>query len=115
MNYCNFEIIDGIRKCTHCGYITKIMSGRVFRECKSTTAVSNPPTLVERLQNLNKTGEEWVAKGNPVPNEEEVQRRLTICKACPLFSNGTCTLCTCNMNYKARLATAHCPDNPSKW
>jgi hypothetical protein len=115
MNYCNFEIIDGIRKCIHCGHITKIMNGRVFRECKGITAVSNPPTLVERLQHLNKTGEDWVAKGNPVPNEDEVQRRLTICKACPLFNNGTCTLCTCNMNYKARLATAHCPDNPPRW
>jgi len=113
---CNFQIIDGIRKCTECGYVTKVMEGRVFRECKTpTVSESKPPTFIQRLQNLNRTGEEWAAQGNPVPNEAEVQRRLDICKSCPLFSNGTCTLCTCNMNYKARLASAHCPDNPPKW
>lgn len=108
MNKCKFILEDGKCVCSQCGIKIPNNNCNIIRICK-------PVTLVEKLQNLNKTGEEWAAKGNPVPNEEEVQRRLTICKACPLFSNGTCTLCTCNMNYKARLATAHCPDNPPKW
>lgn len=106
--FCQIQNIDGVCKCEECGFTVSIKGCKITRICK-------PPTFIQKLQNLNKAGENWVAQGNPVPNEEEVQRRLNICKSCPLFRNGTCTLCGCNMVYKTKLATEHCPDNPPKW
>jgi len=45
-------------------------------------------------------------------DEEEKNRRLSICETCPHFrkKSRTCQRCGCLMNLKTLLAEAHCPD-----
>jgi hypothetical protein len=51
----------------------------------------------------------------PRSQEEEVARRMDICKACPFFVVRTqqCRKCKCFMKLKTKLERAHCPIN--KW
>ena len=46
-------------------------------------------------------------------SDEAVQARLAICHDCPLFNGVLCTVCSCVMEAKARLAPATCP--VEKW
>ncbi len=50
-------------------------------------------------------------------NDEEYERRLSVCKACEKFEYGsTCTLCGCVMQVRALLADGKCPyPKNSKW
>lgn len=43
--------------------------------------------------------------------EEEVERRLNICRECPFFKPRTeqCSKCGCFMKLKTKLDRAHCP------
>ena len=109
MTKCEFIYSDWICICNKCGFKAKLNEKcNIVRECKTTT-------FIEKLQNLNKTGEEWVAQGNPIASPVSVESRLEICKTCENFdANSTsCKLCGCNMNLKTRLQSAHCPIN--KW
>jgi hypothetical protein len=49
--------------------------------------------------------------------DEERDRRLDICRACPEYdaANDRCRKCGCVGKWKAKLATEHCPLDPPKW
>jgi hypothetical protein len=66
----------------------------------------------------------WIAAGFPVCTQEEVERRVSICRSneCGKYVDCHCALCGCNVNTsriavlnKAKLATEDCPDTPSRW
>ncbi len=56
----------------------------------------------------------WIMAGRPVRSDEDVDRILTICKACDRFENGSCNECGCHVSEgpavfnKARMATEFC-------
>lgn len=56
-----------------------------------------------------------VAKGLPEVPEEEVARRLELCRRCELFihQQKRCSQCGCYMKFKSRLRSQHCP--VGKW
>ena len=65
---------------------------------------------------------EWLKLGKAaatgqkvVASKEEIERRLSICKACEFFeaSPMKCRKCGCFLNLKTRLETEHCPI--AKW
>ena len=55
---------------------------------------------------------EEMAAAEPVADfcgDEELQRRLGICGACPrLLNKMTCAECGCFVQFRARHSTAHC-------
>ncbi len=70
------------------------------------------PSLMKQGMNFLKAGVKHVAGGMKKASQEEIDRRLGICKGCPFFVDGDaprCTKCGCHMNLKARWETAHCP------
>jgi hypothetical protein len=50
-------------------------------------------------------------------SKEVSDYRYKICTSCPYFNKkfGTCYLCGCFMIAKTKVATASCPDTPSRW
>jgi hypothetical protein len=48
-------------------------------------------------------------------SEEERVRRLEICKSCPLYTEGVCALCGCEVNEITSWESEDCPDDPSRW
>lgn len=84
------------------------------------------PSLIAQAKNLLSTvlGVIWHSvkpdKGAPrvLADKQEVERRLSICQACPRFdsSRKKCTLCGCKMPYKVELQAAKCPHpDGDKW
>jgi len=51
----------------------------------------------------------------PRSQEEEMERRLSICRSCEFFKPRTeqCAKCGCFMKLKTKLEKAHCPID--KW
>ena len=115
---CKFILVsECLIRCTECNRELKYCGDFSTLIAKCPKAPAPTLTLVEKLQNLNKTGETWVAQGHPVTNHDEVNRRLEICKTCDKYDKASesCRLCGCNLNLKTRLESAHCPDTPPKW
>ena len=68
---------------------------------KELASMQMTPELVEEM-----------AEAEPIADfcgDEELQRRLDICGACPrLQDKMTCAECGCFVQFRARHATAHC-------
>jgi hypothetical protein len=43
------------------------------------------------------------------PDQEEVDRRSSICNGCEEFTGTTCKKCGCYMKFKTQLKAAKCP------
>lgn len=77
-----------------------------------------PPPLWVRGINLATALFRWTAAGFPTRSADEIEERLAICQACPLFRDGVCThqLCGCNVGdpeqllNKLSLRTEKCPE-----
>ena len=73
------------------------------------------PPITEMAKNVVQSGiratKHYIKTGSIKVSDAEIQRRLTICKSCPhyLKTKGRCALCGCFMNFKAKLASEHCP------
>lgn len=55
------------------------------------------------------TAADVVKSGFARSGEEELDRRMAICRGCEEFTGMRCRLCGCFMRFKARLLAAHCP------
>lgn len=56
-------------------------------------------------------GKAWRNGNSGYATEEEITMRLETCKTCEHFrpSDHRCALCTCHLNFKAKLASQSCP------
>ena len=52
---------------------------------------------------------QFVGDGLKTASQEERQRRLDICAACPMEIENRCNLCTCNLPAKAAMRLSYCP------
>lgn len=85
------------------------------------------PTLIRRIFNFGMAGARLIAaklRGDHLwRTQEEIDARLKICAACPLFDGRICThkRCGCNVSReetffnKLAWTTESCPDNPPRW
>lgn len=49
-------------------------------------------------------------------NEKLSKQRMKVCRNCPKFnSDGSCSICGCDMAAKTRLPQEQCPDKKPKW
>ncbi len=48
-------------------------------------------------------------------NNEEYERRLSICKDCEKLLNGMCTICGCYVELRALMKKNSCPNVEKKW
>ena len=73
------------------------------------------PSFWNTVSNFSRAMYDWSKKGFEVSSKEESERRLNICKSCPLYENLRCKHadCGCFVNAKARVATESCP--VGKW
>jgi len=110
--YCDFVLTNSVLKCSKCGFVHPKTQGKIYRICGEHR---QQPTLIEKLKNLNKSGEDWVDSGNEISTDAESQARLQICQTCPNFKNNHCKLCGCFLTLKTILKTSKCPDNPPRW
>ena len=75
------------------------------------------PGLLEKAVNFTDAISNHILDGLSDVTEEEFDRRISICKSCPLFNPNaeSCIICGCSMTLKARWRTGNCPDNPPRW
>lgn len=75
------------------------------------------PSLIQQAQNLGEATLEHVADGLVNVDDDEYDRRMSICHSCPLFiaSAKRCMLCGCYLETKGKWRSGHCPDNPPRW
>lgn len=52
----------------------------------------------KRIWRFSKAAISHVCKGMPTCNQEQINERLSICKGCKHFNNGSCRKCGCNCN-----------------
>lgn len=70
-------------------------------------------TLGQKAANLTGAGlrmaQAFVRSDRVFNTQEEVNRRIEICRTCEFYTGVTCKKCGCVVNFKAALATEHCP------
>lgn len=77
------------------------------------------PSLFQMAKNVTKSAANFVKGGMKLVSEEQLQKRLEICRSCEKFDatalNGTgrCVLCGCSTALKLKMATEKCPID--KW
>jgi hypothetical protein len=102
---CNFntKYKDGFWMCEKCGYIIRESLKNAVRECVPIEQPQFGPNLVRRIANFTFAVGKHLYKGMPTCSQEELDKRLGICKECPLFKNngltgGICTHESCGCN-----------------
>lgn len=76
------------------------------------------PVAVRKFTSLIEALSYWRERGYPIASQEEIDKRLGICKGCEkwdqarFFGIGKCNTCGCSA-VKQWLATSKCPLN--KW
>ena len=70
---------------------------------KLSDKIANAAGAAGRVVKAAVTGEKILAP------EEEVKRRLEICRTCEHFTGTTCRLCGCLLKFKTKLETEACP------
>lgn len=73
------------------------------------------PGLVNAAVGFVKSAVRHVKAGRPKPPPEEIERRRSICGACPHFKAKRCSLCKCPVDAKTSWALEKCPDDPPQW
>lgn len=48
-------------------------------------------------------------------DEEEYQRRLSLCKQCDQLMNGMCAVCGCYVELRALKPVSYCPGEEKRW
>ena len=74
------------------------------------------PSLLKLALNFTSHLLNHVVGGMKNVSQEEMDRRIDICKGCEFFTDGDrpkCSKCGCHLNIKARWESAHCPID--KW
>lgn len=93
MASCKFIKRGEISICEVCGFTTdKINPFRAV--CKT------PPSLLTKIGNFIPALTHHVMTGMKKCTQEEIGRRLNICKDCPLFVANTCSHDSCGCNIK---------------
>ena len=72
------------------------------------------PGMMKMAGNFTKESYKYIKEGRPKRSDEEIAKISLICQGCEEYVPQTklgprCKKCGCNMNIKARWATAHCP------
>jgi len=71
------------------------------------------PSLLQRAANFGRAVVEHAANGFATVDDAEYERRLSICRACPLFDAPAIVCrheaCGCQLAVKARWASSECP------
>src|SRR6187402_1904574 len=79
----------------------------------TTPRIMDTPTLAGKIANAAYAAGRVVkaaVKGQQITvSDEEVERRLSICRACEFFTGTNCSLCGCVARFKAKLKTESCP------
>jgi len=73
-------------------------------------ATKEYPSLGEQAKNLAQTAAD-VARDPRWVDDEEYERRMKICRACPLYDDkqNRCRKCGCKLKGKARFRAGKCP------
>ena len=73
-------------------------------------ATKEYPSLAQQAKNLAKTAAD-VARDPRWVDDEEFERRMTLCRACPLYDKeqNRCRKCGCKLKGKARFKAGSCP------
>ena len=107
---CDFiKYDDKMWICDRCGYITEY-EGAVREVCTPVFQEKyQGPSFLQKVRNFAIAAQGHLAKGNPTVTEEQLKRRLEICKSCVLFKpladglGGTCMHNSCGCNIKDTL------------
>lgn len=81
----------------------------------ATPPASSPPSLLKQGFNFAWAITNWAASGFKTRNEDAINERLAICRACPELVNDQCQKCGCacvesnRLINKLALATEKCP------
>ena len=77
---------------------------------KEHDATKEYPSLAKQAQNLAQSARD-VAKDPRWVDNEEYERRMTLCRACPLYDKeqNRCRKCGCMLKGKARFKAGKCP------
>jgi len=75
------------------------------------------PSTFRQIRNAAGATVNHVVDGMATVDDTEYNRRMDICKSCPLFiaSEQRCSKCGCYLEVKARWRSSNCPDNPPRW
>lgn len=112
---CQFQTIEpDVHQCAKCKFVIRVAQdpAKIYRKCP---IEGTGPSLVEKALNFTAAMMGAAVDGFKLVDEEERNRRLAICGACPNFEGGKCKLCSCLMSLKTRLNSSHCPDTPPRW
>jgi hypothetical protein len=94
--HCEFELVDSDKpenhRCRRCGRVVASPgpSHRIHARCSA-----SPPGLGRRLFNFGKAAIAHAASGLPTCTQEQIDARLAICRACPLFDGSICRHADC--------------------
>lgn len=81
------------------------------------TPAATEPGFIAKAAGFASAVAHHVAAGCPKVSDDERERRLAICRACPHHDDllRTCKICGCGLGLKASWALSQCPDNPPRW
>lgn len=122
---CEFACLQKGCECSNCDQrpLSRDYERPPKRKCKALGPEREPQPSIGRMAwSYAKAVVKWTAQGLPVRSEDEVERILTICKACEYFlPNLRCAKCGCGTSGKTALtnklimASEHCPLDQPKW
>ena len=71
--------------------------------------------IKEQISAFGNEMTKFIASGMPLVQPEKYEERIKICRQCELYDRyqRRCRQCGCFMLFKARMATASCPEK--KW
>ena len=77
---------------------------------KEHDATKEYPSIAQQAKNMAQSAKD-VAKDPRWVDNEEYERRMTICRACPLYDKvqNRCRKCGCMLKGKARFKAGKCP------
>jgi len=90
--------------------LTFDQNGREVKPKKEHDATKEYPSLAQQAANLAKTARD-VARDPRWVDDEEFERRMDLCRACPLYDKkqNRCRKCGCRLKGKARFKAGKCP------
>lgn len=81
--------------------------------CPDETPCVDMPSTMEMAKNLMKDGSAILKNAlsgkQTIADDEERERRWSICQACPMLQNDRCTQCGCYMKIKVAFTSTSCP------
>jgi hypothetical protein len=125
-------------ECKQAGWCVKRqrnVGSREFAYCSGTSGLTreeelaylkvlDSPSVLQSAKGISKkiwkfteAFAKWVKSGFKIVQQEDLDKRLNVCKTCEHFNSTLtkCDYCGCLLSIKARWATEDCPLTPSKW